>query len=106
MKKNKQMSRGQVRKVNIRAKLPSRTSVSVVDNEMTQQLAAIQLTDTNALWPNGVSIDEFTSHDFFHDLDACYRIHKPLLKDRVFVESWHSAICCNRHLFKDKVNQL
>lgn len=89
--------------VNIRAKLPP-PSVSV---SVTEDLA--KLFDTLSLdrmEPHSIAvpIDDFTSRDFFFDLDSYYRLHEQLLKDREYVKCWHTAICCNPHLFKDKVN--
>lgn len=84
------------RKVNIRSKLPA-SSVPVAE-ELAQQIDDILSIRTSC------SIDDFTSRDFYYDLDSYYRLHEQLLKDREYVKSWHSAICSNPHLFKDKVS--
>lgn len=91
--------------VNIRAKLPPLSSVSMAE-ALAQQLDDLLLIDRTKSHSNVVSIDEFTSCDYFLDLDSYYRLHEQLLKDREYVTSWHSAICLNPHLFKDKVSLL
>lgn len=84
------------RKVNVRAKLPP--SSTPVAEELAQQI------DDVLSIRNSCSIDDFTSRDFYYDTDSYYRFHEQLLKDREYVKSWHSAICSNPHLFKDKVS--
>lgn len=78
--------------LNIRSKLPPRTSDSARNAE--------QLVSAT----NELRIDEFTSRDFFYDLNSCYKVHEHVLKDREYVAFWNSVICTNSHLFKDKVS--
>lgn len=89
--------------VNIRAKLPPPSVNVSVTEDLAKPFDTLSL-DRMELHSNAVSIDDFTSRDFFFDLDSYYRLHEQLLKDREYVKSWHTAICCNPHLFKDKVS--
>lgn len=50
-----------------------------------------------------LSIDEMTSDDISKDYRAHFREHIYTLKDIVYTTKWWNAICCNSHLFKDKV---
>lgn len=84
--------------LNIRSKLPPPSIVSMAED------LAQRLGDTLSIEPNKVPIDEFTSRDFFFDLHSYYRLHEQSLKDREYVTPWHTAICSNPHLFKDKVS--
>lgn len=51
-----------------------------------------------------ISIDEMTSIDISKDNRAHYLAHDGILKDFIYTEKCWEAICCNSHLFKDKVN--
>lgn len=88
-RKNERVKRKIV--VNIRTRLPPRTSARINDEQ--------QFIDDI----DDLCIDEFTSRDFAHDLDSCYETQEQMLKDHEYVATWHSAICSNPHLFKDKV---
>lgn len=50
-----------------------------------------------------LSIDEMTSNDICKDNRAHYLAHDGILKDFVYTKKCWKAICCNSHLFKDKV---
>lgn len=91
------------RRVNIRSQLPPLPVYSSASEDLAKQLVTLSLDRTEPP-SNVVPIDEFTSRDFFYDLDSYHRVHEQLLKDREYVKSWHTAICCNPHLFKDKVS--
>lgn len=91
------------RRVNIRSLLPPLPVYSSASEDLAKQLVTLSLDRTEPP-SNVVPIDEFTSRDFFYDLDSYHRVHEQLLKDREYVKSWHTAICCNPHLFKDKVS--
>lgn len=52
---------------------------------------------------NRLSIDEMTSDDLSKDIRAHYLAHDGILKDFIYTEKCWEAICCNSHLFKDKV---
>lgn len=53
---------------------------------------------------DNVSIDEMTSNDICKDNRAHYLAHDGILKDFIHTKKCWKAICCNRHLFKDKVH--
>lgn len=89
--------------VNIRRKLPPPNSHPAME-DLSEYLADALSIVKEKSRSNDVSIDDFTSRDFFFDLDSYYRLHEQLLKDREYMSSWHSAICSNPHLFKDKVS--
>ncbi|XP_031637454.1 protein arginine N-methyltransferase 1-like [Contarinia nasturtii] len=52
---------------------------------------------------NDLAIEEMTSNDLCNDLRAYYRTHECRLRDVVYTKKLFSAICCNAHIFKDKI---
>lgn len=56
--------------------------------------------------PDNISIDEMTSSDICKDNRAHYLAHVGILKDFIYIRKCWKAICCNSHLFKDKVRIL
>lgn len=84
--------------INVRSKLPLRIGSSSSTDDL-----ANQFNDTLSTSEGVVSVDQFTSRDMYYDMDSYHRVHEQLLKDREYVSKWHSAICNNSHLFKDKV---
>lgn len=88
-------------RLNVRRGLEAIAATAVADNESdTRNIdgAAISKQLEN------LSIDEMTSSDISKDYRAHFREHNYNLKDIVYTKKWWKAICCNRHLFKDKVN--
>lgn len=52
---------------------------------------------------NDVSIESMTSIDFSNDTRAHFRSHEGQIRDIIYTKKCWKAICCNRHLFKNKV---
>lgn len=90
--------------VNVRSKLPPKSSALSFDEDLAQQFEDSLSIGEQISHANDIPIDEFTTRDFYIELDSYYRLHEQLLRDREYVASWHSAICGNPHLFKDKVS--
>lgn len=62
-------------------------------------------TETISMQLNELKIEEMTSKDFYKDLRAHYRSHEWRIRDVIYTKKCWQAICCNAHLFKDKVNK-
>lgn len=54
---------------------------------------------------DSIAIDEMTSEQICNDKRAHFLPHERILKDIVYTKKWWKAICCNGHLFKDKVHE-
>lgn len=50
-----------------------------------------------------VSIENMTSIDIFNDSRTHFRSHEGQIRDIIYIKKCWKAICCNRHLFKNKV---
>lgn len=55
---------------------------------------------------NDLAIEDLTSVDFSHDIRLDYRTHEFRIRDIIYMKKLWKAICCNSHLFKDKVRQV
>lgn len=55
---------------------------------------------------DSLSIEEMTSNDICKDNRAHYLAHDGILKDFIYTKKCWKAICCNSHLFKDKVSSV
>lgn len=62
-------------------------------------------TETISMQLNDLKVEEMTSKDIYKDLRAHYRSHEWQIRDVIFMKKCWTAICCNSHLFKDKVNK-
>lgn len=54
---------------------------------------------------NNLSIDNLTSIDISKDQRSDYRTFELQMRDAIYTRKCWKAICCNAHLFKDKVRQ-
>lgn len=54
---------------------------------------------------NEMKIEDLTSIDIYKDQRAHFRAHEWRMRDVVYTKKCWKAICCNSHLFKDKVNK-
>lgn len=58
---------------------------------------------SDATLPNGVSVTEMTSKDYYFDSYAHFGIHEEMLKDEVRTMTYRNSMYHNSHLFKNKV---
>lgn len=89
-------------KLSVRRGLAAVTAAADVDNNESDTKKIDETLISEQM--ENISIDEMTSSDISKDYRAHFREHKHLLKDTIYTKKWWKAICCNRHLFKDKVN--